>query len=140
MLRLVALALWAPVVFGATTAADLARGLRENTLDPEECYRVRELTLVRQDARLYLTDGYLMFARTAAGTRTGAIFTAEAEGGDGELLLMPPNRSERRSLASYAGSPNLDEHLKAAVLLFTDDTYSDLLQQIRANPFNKKAP
>ncbi len=51
-----------------------------------------------------------------------------------------PDKSERQSLASYTASPNLDEHFKMAVLLFTGETYRDLMAQIRENPFNKKSP
>src|ERR1700693_5859213 len=94
----------------AGTASDLARGIAEISLDPDQCYRVRDVTIVREDARFYLTDGYLIFAKPVAGARVSAVFTAEAEGGDAEVLLMPPTRSERRSLASYTGSPNMDEH------------------------------
>lgn len=126
--------------FAAGSAADLARDIREGSLDPDECYRVRELTLAREDARLYFTDGYLIFAKPVGKTPVSAVFSGDVEGGDGEVLLMPPDRSERRSLAAYTGSPTLDEHFSGAVLTFSDDTYKVLVEQIRANPFNRKSP
>src|SRR5262245_25085431 len=94
----------------AGAAADLARAISEISLDPGECYRVRDVTIVKEDARFYLTDGYLIFTKPVAGARVAAIFTTEVDGGDAEVLLMPPSRSERRSLASYTGSPNMNEH------------------------------
>ena len=42
----------------AGAAADLARAIGEISLDPDECYRVRDVTIVKEDARFYLTDGY----------------------------------------------------------------------------------
>src|SRR5216684_1184748 len=138
MMRLLA-ALFLPIVaYAAAGSAELARSLREVELDPAECYRVHELQINKDDVHLYFTDGYLIFGRPVNGARTTAVFTADVEAGDAELLLMPPNRSERRSLAAYTGSPNLDEHLTAAVLLFGDDTYNNVAQQIRASEFNKR--
>ncbi|MGC9951563.1 MAG: M1 family aminopeptidase [Bryobacteraceae bacterium] len=132
--------LWPCLARGAVSAADVAREVREMALDAGECYRVRDLTLPKDEARIFLTDGYLIFAKPVAGVRMSAVFAADVEGGDAEVLLLPPNRGERRSLASYTGSPNLDEHLAAAVLIFSDDTYAKLTAQIRENAANKKVP
>ena len=116
-------ALFIPILsYAATVGADLARGVREVELDTTECYRVHDVQINKDDIHLYFTDGYLVFGKPVNGMRTTAVFTAEVEAGDAELLLLPPNKSERRSLASYTGSPNLDEHFSAAVLLFGDDT------------------
>ena len=125
---------------GATTLTDLSRQIREAALDPDECYRVRDLSFSKDDARLYLTDGYLIFGKPVGGVRTSAVFTTDVEGGDGEVLLLAPSRGERQSLAAATGSPNLDEHFLAAVFLFGDNTYQQLMEQIRANPFPKKSP
>src|SRR6202050_4405044 len=100
------------LAFAAVRASDLARDVREMSLDPAECYRVRDLALPKDEARFFFTDGYLIFAKPVAGVRMSAVFAAEVEGDDAEVLVLPPNRGERRSLASYTGSPNLDEHLK----------------------------
>lgn len=121
-------------------AAELARAIRGISLDPEECYRIRDLTLIREDARIYLTDGYLLFGTPAAGRRIVAVFSADVEGGDGEVIVLPPDRSERQSMANHTNSPNLNEHFSAAVLIFTDDTYEALARQIRAGEFNRKTP
>ena len=118
----------------------MAREIREISLDPAECYRVRDLALPKDEARVFLTDGYLTFAKPVAGVRVSAVFTTDVEGGDAEVLLLPPNRGERRSLASYTGAPNLDEHFLAAVLVFSDDTYAKLTEQIAKSPYNRKSP
>jgi Peptidase family M1 domain len=122
------------------TAADIARAIRENSFDRDECYRVRDLTLVKEDIKIYLTDGHVIFSKPVAGRRIAAVFAADVEGGDAEVLLLPPNRAERTSLARYTGSPNLDEHFQAGVFLFTGDEYEALRQQIADNAANKRTP
>ncbi|HTM51888.1 MAG TPA: M1 family aminopeptidase [Bryobacteraceae bacterium] len=124
----------------AGAAADLARQISEAGLDSAECYRVHDVTLTREDIRLYFTDGFFLFGKPVAGAPVSAVFVSSVQAGDGEMLLLPPTRSERESLSSFTGSPNLNEHFKAAVLLFTDDTYHDLMTQIGADPANRKSP
>lgn len=121
-------------------AADIARAIRENSFDRGECYRVRDLTLVKEDIKIYLTDGHLIFSKPVAGRRIAAVFAADVQGGDAEVLLLPPNRAERTSMARYTGAPNLDEHFQAGVFLFTGDEYESLRRQIADNPTNKKTP
>jgi hypothetical protein len=131
---------WAAVVsigtasaaYGGSGAADIASEIRLAGLNPEECYRVREVNFSKEDARLYLTEGYLIFAKPIGGRRLGAIFTAETEGGDAEILLMPPTRSERASLASFTGSPNLTEHFRMGAMIFTDGTGEHLIEQLQS--------
>jgi hypothetical protein len=124
----------------AGAAADLAHSITQAGVDPEECYRVRDLTLTAEDLRLYFTEGYMIFGKPVGDAPVTAVFVTGTQGGDGEILALPPNRSERQSLASHTASPNLNEHFKVAVLLFTGETYRDLMAQIRENPFNKKSP
>src|SRR5690349_1873421 len=137
MRLVVALLVFLTPSFAAT--ADLARALAEISLDPAECYRIRDVTIVKEDARFYLTDGYLIFGKAVAGARISAVFTADVEGGDAEVLLMPPSRSERASLASYTGSPNMEEHFTEAIFIFSDDSHRALLARMAENPFNKKS-
>jgi Peptidase family M1 domain len=124
----------------AGAAADLAREIARAGLDPQECYRVRDLTLTKEDLRLYFTEGYIIFGKPIGDAPVSAVFVTTIQGGDAEILALPPNKSERQSLASYTASPNLNEHFKVAVLLFTDQTHRDLMAQIRENPANKKSP
>ncbi|HEX8984967.1 MAG TPA: M1 family aminopeptidase [Bryobacteraceae bacterium] len=138
----VLLALFIPALAHAagTTAADLGRRILDAGLDPDECYQVRELRFNREDARLYLTEGLLIFGKPVNGVRLSAVFSGDVEGGDAELLVMPPHRSERLSLASFSGSPNLDEHFRTAIFLFSDDTYPELLKLIAAHGEIHKRP
>ncbi len=120
-------------------ASDAASEIRAAGLDPDACYRVREINFSKEDVRFYLTDGYLIFAKPVSGRRLGAVFAANAEGGDAELLVMPPNRSERASLARFTEAPNLAEYFRASVMVFTDGTAAELLKQID-EAGSKKSP
>jgi hypothetical protein len=124
----------------AANASNLARQLQQLSLDPQECYRVLELNFAKEDLKIYLTSGYLMFTAPIAGVRVGAAFVADADAGDAEILLLPPTRGERQSLVNFIKSPNLEEHFRAAAFLFTDGTADDLLTQLQSNPARKKSP
>lgn len=139
-MRLLAGLLLPIVSYAATGSVEAERGVREMELDRAECYRVHDVQVNRDDIHVYFTDGYLIFAKPVEGARMAAVFSADAEAGDGEVLVLPPDRSERRSLVMYTGSPNLDEHITQAVLLFGNDTYDDLKRQITANEFDRPQP
>jgi Peptidase family M1 domain len=130
------LACWA----AGPTAAETARAVRDAGLDLDQCYRVRDLSLYKEDIRLYFNDGYLIFSKPVAGRRIAAVFTGDVEGGDGEVLLLPPQRGERQSLARFTGSPNLDEHFRSALLIFTDDSGRTLLESIATQGSGRKVP
>ena len=124
-----------------STAADLARLIRESGMDPAECYRVRDLSFVKDDIKLYLNDGYLIFSKPVLGRRLSALFTTDVEGGDGEVIVIPPTRSERQSLAAFTQSPNLDEHVRTILMILTDDSIAVLRAAIDQQPDSaKKAP
>ena len=126
--------LWAGV------AADLDQEIQHDTLDPAQCYRVIDLNFSKEDVKIYLASGYLVFTKPVRGTHLGALFVASADGGDADVLLLPPTRSERSSLAMFTNSPNLEEHFKAAAFVFTDGTGDELLAQLQNNPAAKKSP
>jgi hypothetical protein len=117
---------------GGPSGAEVARAIHESQLDRGECYRVRELSFSKEDLRFYLTEGYLIFTKPLNGRRIAAIFSADVEGGDAEVLVMPPHRSERRSLAAFTQSPNLDEHFHTALFILPEAIASDLLDRARA--------
>ncbi len=122
------------------TAAQTAAALRGVSFDPERTYRVRELQLARGDIKIYLSEGVLSFLTPVGGRNVAAVFTTTGvEAGDAEILVLPPQRSERASLASFTKSPNLDEHFTSALFLFSDDTAKELLAQIEEGPV-RKAP
>src|SRR6516164_823531 len=138
--RLFCTLLTASLPLAAGPATDLARAIRENSLDSDACYRIRDFTLFKEDIRFYLNDGYLIFSKPVAGRPLAAVFSADVENGSGEVILRPPNFAERRSLASYTGSPNLDESLQAAIFFFTGGQYQSLREQIPNNPTNRRVP
>ena len=141
MLRLaLALALLVSTRLWAAGMADLARQVRGLALDPEECYRVRDLNFSKDDIRFFLTDGYLIFAKPIQGVRVAAVFVADVEGGDAEVIVFPPHRSERMSLASFTDSPNLNDHFKTAVMIFSDQTGAELAAQIRSRTDLSRSP
>ena len=140
MRRLAFLALLLPVAAAGGDAGDIARAIRENSFDRDECYRIRDLTLTREDIRIFLADGHMIFSRPVAGRRIAAVFVADTEGGDAEVLLLPPDRAERQSLAAFTGSPNLDEHFQTALFLFSGDQYAALMEQMAGNAANRKSP
>jgi hypothetical protein len=135
-----AYAFQAPLPPAASTAADLARIIRETGLDAAECYRVRDLSFFKDDIKLYLNDGYLIFSKPVMGQRLSAVFTADVEGGDGEVIVIPPTRSERQSLAGFTQSPNLDEHFRALLMVFTDGSMARLRQSLEREGSVRKAP
>ena len=140
VLRYVGLLAFSSCVFAALpSAADVARSIRDAGLDPEECYRVRDLSYQKEDVHVYFNDGYLIFSKPLAGTRRAVVFAGDVEGGDGEILLLPPTRGERQSLALFTQSANLDEHFREALLIFSDGATRGLLDQIHDSS-SKKSP
>ena len=124
--------------FGSGVA--VAAALRDISIDPTQTYQVRNLQLSRGDIKLYLTEGTLAFATPCLGKHIAAVFTtAYAEAGDAEVLVLPPQRSERASLAAFTKTPNLDEHFSSAIFLFSDDTAEEALAQIKENPIHSPA-
>ena len=141
MRRFLGLLLAAALRLGAGPAGDLAATIRQNSLDRDQCYRVRDLNLFKEDIRIYLTDGYLIFSKPIDGQPVAAFFTTYGiENGTAEVILRPPNLAERRSLAAYTGSPNLDEHFQSALFFLSGDMYQALVEQLPANPANRKMP
>ncbi len=124
----------------ATTLADLASQVKNAGLDPDECYRVRDFDFTREDARIYLTDGFLIFGKPVNGQRFSAVFVGEIDGGDAEILMFPPLRSERMSLAKFTESPNLSEHFRFGAFVFTDDTYGEIVRRLAEGYAGRKVP
>lgn len=106
--------------------AALYRELRSVGLDPAQVYHIRDAVLDRDDLHLYLTDGTIAFTKTVSGRITGAYFE-----GEGEILVRPPDMAERSSLGLFADTGVLNEHFNSAYLRFNDDTYKELLPQLR---------
>jgi hypothetical protein len=100
--------------------------LRNIGLDKSRVYHVREVAIDRSSMHITLDDGIIGFTQDVAGHVTGAFFE-----GDGELLLRPPDRVERASMALFTGAAILEEGFSTAYFRFDDNTYSDLQPNLR---------
>src|ERR1041385_6218816 len=100
----------------ATGAVALYRELLNPSLDAKDVYQVREVSILLEDLHISISDGTMAFTREVNGHVTGAVFE-----GVGEVLLVPPNRAERTSLALFTGSAVLEQRFQSAYLRFSDE-------------------
>jgi len=107
----------------------LYRQLRSVGIDPHRVYHIRDGDFDREDIHISLTEGTVGFTQEVDGRVTGAFFE-----GEGELLLVPPNQTERASLALFAHVPVLEEKFATAYFRFNDSTYQELQSSVRAIP------
>ena len=105
------------------TTGELYARIRSVGLDPQRVYHVRYASIDRPNLHLDLDDGTLAFTEDICGRITGAFFE-----GEGEILLRPPNRAERGSLALFTGMAILEEQFTSGYLRFNDDT-AEVLQR-----------
>src|SRR5262245_50820571 len=87
----------------------LYRDLLNPVFEPSDVYRIREVNIQREDLHLSLSDGTIAVMRAVDGHITGAVFD-----GEGEVLLVPPSRSERVSLGLFTASGVLEETFRTA--------------------------
>jgi len=112
---------------------DLYRQLRTVGLEPAQIYKIREAAIDREDLHFYLNDGVICFTKSVDGHVTGAFFE-----GEGEVLVRPPNQSERASLGLFTNQGVLDEKFGSAYLRFNDDTAQQLQAYLR--PIDDSGP
>jgi Peptidase family M1 domain len=96
-------------------------------LDPARVFRVRDGALDRPSIHITLEDGTIAFTQDVLGRITGAFFE-----GDGEVLLIPPNEVERRSMGLFTGMTILEERFSTAYFRFNDNTAAELQPGLRA--------
>ncbi len=96
-------------------------------LDPARVYQVRGASLDRSAIHISLEDGTIGFTQDVMGRITGAFFE-----GDGEVLLVPPNDVERRSMSLFTGMAILEEHFATAYFRFNDDAAAEMQPDLRA--------
>src|SRR6476620_1540270 len=94
----------------------LYRELLNPSLEAKDVYRVRDVSIMMEDLHISISDGTIAFVREVNGRITGAMFE-----GVGEVLLVPPNRAERTSLALFTSSAVLEQRFQSAYLRFADD-------------------
>lgn len=111
---------------------ELLAKVRRNKINPAQVYRVRELAFTRDTVRFYFTEGVVALLEpielgsSKPGLITGALFV-----GEGETLVIPPETSEKRSVAHFTGTPVLNEKFTTAYLRFSDDTAQQILEAIK---------
>ena len=118
---------WANDSAAGRPAEDLYLQLGRVGLDPARVYQVREASIERSAIHISLEDGTIAFTQDVMGQVTGAFFE-----GDGEILLVPPNDVERRSMSLFTGMAILEERFASAYFRFNDDTMAELRPDLRA--------
>lgn len=111
---------------GGQSPLALYQQLNQVAVDPSQVYLIRHARLARGGINLYFDRGFIGFFTPVEGRITGAVFE-----GEGEVLLLPPNPAEKRSLAQFTKSAVLEEQISTAYLRFTDGTAQELLQKAR---------
>lgn len=119
----------------ASSAVALYRDLLNPVLDQKDVYQIRDVSILLEDLHVSISDGIIAFVGETNGHVTGAMFE-----GSGEVLLVPPNRAERTSLALFTNSPVLEQHFQSAYLRFSDDqVYQALRAGIRGHDEDAQA-
>lgn len=108
-------------------AEQLYSQLASVALDPDRVYQVRGASLNRSSIQISLEDGRIGFTRDVMGHVTGAFFE-----GDGEILLSPQDKVERRSMSLFTGMAILEERFGTAYFRFNDDVAQELAPDLRA--------
>ena len=101
---------------------ELLKRLNNNTLDPNQVYMIRDAHITHGRMTMYLNRGFIAFMSPVMGEVTGAVFS-----GEGEVLMIPPNRAEKRNLAQFTHAPILEEKFSSVYMRFTDQTAQELL-------------
>jgi hypothetical protein len=109
------------------TGSALYQRLQAAGLDPQRVYHVREASLDREDIHISLEDGTIAFTEDIFGRPTGAFFE-----GNGEILLVPQDHSERLSMGLFTGAAILEEKFSTAYFRFNDDTFREFEPALRS--------
>jgi hypothetical protein len=96
-------------------------------LDSSRVFRVRDSSIDRPAIHITFEDGTIAFTKDVMGKITGAFFE-----GDGEVLLVPPNEVERKSMSLFTGMAILEERFSTAYFRFNDNTAAELQPGLRA--------
>ncbi len=86
-----------------------------------ESLAVKDLTLKREGAVFHFDQGSFFFYAPVEGHVTGAIFE-----GNGSFVLAPGEKSEQKSLALLAKSPQMTQEFSTLALRFTDGTAEEI--------------
>jgi Peptidase family M1 domain len=109
-----------------SSTALLYRQLRDVHLDGANFHTIRDASIEREDIHITLDDGVIAFTHSVNGRITGAFFE-----GEGEILLIPPDRVERRALGLFTKSAILEEKFTTAFFRFNDDFPAEIADSLR---------
>jgi hypothetical protein len=107
----------------AKSAAELYREIVNPVLDAADVHGIREVSFDREDLHISLSDGTVALMHAIDGHVTGALFE-----GVGDVLMIPPTRAERTSLALFTGAAVLEQRFSTAYFRFIDDRLPDELR------------
>jgi len=110
----------------AADPAELLEKLNDVEIDAAEVYILRDAQIQRDRVNFYFNRGTIGFFAPVNGEITGAVFT-----GEGEVLMIPPDAVEKRSLAKFTASPILEEQFHLIYMRFTDQTAQELKAKAR---------
>ena len=105
---------------------ELLEKLNDVEIDPAEVYLLRDAQITRDRVNFYFNRGTIGFFAPVNGEITGAIFA-----GEGEVLMIPADPVEKRSLARFTGSPILEEQFRLIYMRFTDQAARELKAKAR---------
>jgi hypothetical protein len=103
---------------------DALNDLRVNSA---EVYTIKDFDLRRDVVHFTFASGRLAFLEPYKGKITGAVFT-----GEGRVLAIPRDPTEKASLGRFLGAPLLDEGFENAYFRFDDNTAAELQAKLRA--------
>lgn len=105
----------------SSTARQLYQLLQGARVDEVHVYTVHDLTLRRDGVAFTFSDGKFAFLQPTAGHFTGAVFS-----GRGHIFAVPPDPSERASLARFLQVPLIDLEFWQAYLRFDEGTAKEI--------------
>ena len=105
----------------------LYHALRTVGLDTTRVFKIREAVMDRDDLHIFLNDGVVVFTKEVEGHVTGMYFE-----GEGEVLVRPPNRTEKESLGLFTKQGVLEDKFTHAYFRFNDDVETELKSYLRA--------
>lgn len=108
----------------SSDALELYRQILQPVFTVADIHHIRNVAIDREDLHIVLTDGVIGLMQPVNGHVTGAFFE-----GDAQILLLPPDRAEKTSLALFIHSGVLDTQFHTAYLRFFDDK---LVEDLRA--------
>ena len=106
----------------------LLSSLEKVEFDLQHVLTAKDVSLRRDPFTITFDRGHLIFLRPVDHLVTGLYFW-----GSGTIVGVPPFKTERQQLNLFTGAPVLNEHFHEALIRFSDDTYSELAQQLETN-------